>query len=82
MMRQMQRKARRRGEMPLPPVRQAQVFGRVGKPLPTSFDQGAKLVEVRDRLGHSSIAVTSRYLHPVPGGQDSCLDALGRAMAA
>ena len=36
MMRQMQRKARRRGEVPLPPVRQAQAFGRVGKPLPTS----------------------------------------------
>ncbi len=36
MMWQMQRKAQRRGEMPLPPARQAQVFGRVGKPLPTS----------------------------------------------
>ena len=36
MMRQMQRKAQRRGGMPLPPARQAQVFGRVGKPLPTS----------------------------------------------
>ena len=46
------------------------------------LDNGAKLVEVRDRLGHSSIAVTSRYLHVVPGDRDSCLDALGRAMAA
>ena len=36
MMRQMQRKAQRRGGMPLPPARRAQVFGRVGKPLPTS----------------------------------------------
>lgn len=46
------------------------------------LDNGAKLVEVRDRLGHSSIAVTSRYLHAVPGDRDSCLDALGRAMVA
>ena len=36
MMRQMQRKAQRRGEMPLPPAHEAQVLGRVGKPLPTS----------------------------------------------
>jgi len=36
MMRQMQRKAQRRGGMPLPPARRAQVFGRVRKPLPTS----------------------------------------------
>ncbi len=39
MMRQMQRKAQRRGGMPLPPARQAEVFGRVGKPLPTSFNR-------------------------------------------
>ena len=43
---------------------------------------GAKLIEVRDRLGHSSITVTSRYLHAVPGQGDSCLDALTRATAA
>ena len=35
-MRQMQRKARRRGGMPLPSARQAQVFSRVGNPLPAS----------------------------------------------
>jgi integrase len=46
------------------------------------LDNGAKLVEVRDRLGHSSIAVTSRYLHSVPGQSDSCLAALDRAMVA
>ncbi len=45
------------------------------------LDNGAKLVEVRDRLGHSSIAVTSRYLHVVPGDRDSCLDALKNAVA-
>jgi hypothetical protein len=37
MMRQMQRKAQRQGGMPLPSARQAQVFSRVGNPLPTSF---------------------------------------------
>jgi hypothetical protein len=36
LMRQMQRKARRRGGMPLLLARQPQVFGTVGKPLPTS----------------------------------------------
>ncbi len=36
MMQQMQQKAQRRGGMSLPPARQAEVFGRVGKPLPTS----------------------------------------------
>jgi len=36
MMRQMQRKAQRRGEMPLPAGRHTDPFSRVGKPLPTS----------------------------------------------
>jgi integrase len=39
MMRQTQRKAQRRGGMPLPPAHKAQVFGRVGNPLPTSFNR-------------------------------------------
>ena len=41
MMRQMQRKAQRRGRMPLPPAREAQVFDRVDKPLPTSYASSA-----------------------------------------
>jgi integrase len=40
------------------------------------------LIKVRDRLGHSDIKVTSRYLHAVPGESDTCLEALSRALAA
>jgi integrase/recombinase XerD len=60
-MRQMQRKARRRGEMSLPPVRQAQVFGRVGKPLPTSFDAGVDLRDVQIAARHADPRTTMRY---------------------
>ena len=51
-MRQMQRKAQRRGGMPLPPARQAQVFDRVGKPLPTSSEDGIPEILAEQRLGH------------------------------
>jgi integrase/recombinase XerD len=61
MMRQMQRKAQRRGGMPLPPVRQAQVFGRVGKPLPTSFDAGVDLRDVQIAARHADPRTTMRY---------------------
>jgi integrase len=47
----------------------------------SSNDPGI-LVKVRDRLGHSDLKVTSRYLHAVPGDTDTCLEALDRAMAA
>lgn len=44
------------------------------------LDAGADLVSVRDRLGHSNINVTSRYLHTLPTAQDRALDALDRAL--
>jgi integrase len=41
-------------------------------------DPRVPLANVRDRLGHSSIAVTSRYVHVMPG-DDPCLTALQEA---
>jgi integrase len=41
-------------------------------------DPRVPLAAVRDRLGHSSIAVTSKYVHVMPG-DDPCLAALGDA---
>ena len=43
---------------------------------------GADLVTVRDRLGHSNIAITSRYLHSLPDAGDRALSALSRVLAA
>ena len=47
--------------MPLPPARQAQVFGRVGKPLPTSFDAGVDLRDVKIAARHADPCSTMRY---------------------
>lgn len=44
--------------MPLPPARQAQVFGRVGKPLPTSLLAGTPEWVVSRRLGHAHVQTT------------------------
>jgi integrase len=41
-------------------------------------DPRVPLAAVRDRLGHSSIAVTSKYIHVLPG-DDPCLTALVEA---
>lgn len=43
---------------------------------------GADLVSVRDRLGHSDIRVTSRYLHTLKKNTDPCLTALSVALRA
>lgn len=43
---------------------------------------GADLVSVRDRLGHSDIRVTSRYLHTLKKDTDPCLTALSMALKA
>jgi integrase/recombinase XerD len=61
MMRQMQRKAQRRGGMPPSSARQAQVFGRVGKPLPTSLDAGVPLRDVQEAASHADPRTTMRY---------------------
>ena len=61
MMQQMQQKAQRRGRMPLPPVREAQVFDRVGKPLPTSLDAGVPLRDVQEAASHADPRTTIRY---------------------
>ena len=37
---------------------------------------GADLLTVRDRLGHSSISITSKYLHALPGSGDRAAAAL------
>jgi hypothetical protein len=63
MMRQMQRKAQRRGGMPLPPARQAEVFGRVGKPLPTSLRSGVDPAVIALCLGHANLRSVERYIH-------------------
>jgi integrase/recombinase XerD len=47
--------------MPLPPARQAQVFGRVGNPLPTSFDAGVDLKDVQIAARHADPRTTVRY---------------------
>ncbi|MGH3192616.1 MAG: tyrosine-type recombinase/integrase [Streptosporangiaceae bacterium] len=45
-------------------------------------DPKVPLANVRDRAGHSSLAVTSRYVHVMAADTDPCLDALQRAVAA
>ena len=49
--------------MPLPSARQAQVFGRVGKPLPTSLHAGVDTAVIALWLGHADIRSTQIYLH-------------------
>lgn len=43
-------------------------------------NNGADLVSVRDRMGHTDLKTTSRYIHRVPGTEDPCVTALSRAM--
>jgi integrase len=47
-----------------------------------AVNNGAPLPYVRDRMGHTDITTTSRYIHVVPGEQDPCVAALNRAMNA
>jgi integrase len=45
-------------------------------------DPQTPLANVRDRLGHSSLAVTSRYVHVMHADIDPCVTALERCLAA
>ena len=47
--------------MPLPPAREAQVFDRVRKPLPTSLDAGVPLRDVQEAASHADPRTTIRY---------------------
>jgi integrase len=42
-------------------------------------DGRVSLARVRDRMGHSSISTTNRYVHVMPGDEDPCLAVLGEA---
>ena len=39
---------------------------------------GADLQVVKERLGHSTIATTEKYLHTLPDADETALDALAR----
>ena len=47
--------------MPQPPVRRADLFGRVGTLLSTSFNRGMSLEAIAALLGHRSLDMTLRY---------------------
>ena len=69
--------------MPLPPARQAQVFGRVGKPLPTSFAQGVPARAIMEVLGHAEIGVTmNTYAHVLPVLRQEAADAIDELFGA
>jgi integrase len=72
MMRQMQRKAQRRGRMPLPSARRAQVFSMVGNPLPTRLEGGTPVEQIADILGHQSVRSTGVYLKSSLGLLSKC----------
>jgi len=68
--------------MPLPPARQADVFGRVGKPLPTSLLAGVPVHVVAARLGHADPSITLRPLHVISDQLTEAADIFARAVAA
>jgi hypothetical protein len=47
--------------MPLPPVRRADVFDRVGKPLPTSLEGGGAEGDLMRLMGWSDRSMLDRY---------------------
>ena len=49
--------------MPLPSARQAQVFSRVGNPLPTSSEDGVDRRFIQEAVGHRCDTSTAIYTH-------------------
>ena len=68
--------------MPLPPVGKAQVFDRVGKPLPTSSNAGANPRELMARMGHDSPRAALIYMHSSDKRQRALADAVAKAARA
>jgi hypothetical protein len=56
---------------------QLEVFGTVGKPLPTSFAAGVPARTIMEVLGHSAIGVTmNTYAHVLPELRQEAADAI------
>jgi len=62
-------------------VRQPEVFGMVGKPLPTSSNAGASLRELMARMGHDSERAAMIYLHSSDERQHQIADNLSKLAA-
>ena len=66
--------------MPRPPIRQPPIR-RVGTLLSTSLAGGADIEVVKERLGHSSIVTTQKYLGTLDEIDETAIDALDRTAA-
>jgi integrase len=64
--------------MPQPSVRRADLFSMVGTLLSTRLAGGADLQVVKERLGHSSIVTTQKYLGTLDETDETAIDALSR----
>jgi integrase/recombinase XerD len=60
--------------MPLPPARQAEVFGRVGKPLPTSLHAGTDITVIALWMGHERAETAQIYIHADQALKQRALD--------
>ena len=61
--------------MPQPPVRRADLFGRVGTLLSTSYEAGVPLPYIRDILGHAELATTDIYARASTEAKRKALEA-------
>jgi len=69
-------------ECPHLAARQLEVFGTVGKPLPTSSEAGASLRELMERMGHSSTRAALIYQHSSTERQRALADTVGALVIA